>query len=122
MELKSKFYIVDDEGEKFMGIGVLWLLEKTGQLGSLRKAAKDMTISYTKAYNMISRLEEALGLEVLERRKGGSSRDGATLTPFAIAFMRAYREFQDEAKELVVKPYERFSERLEQMKEEFDNG
>ena len=95
MELKSKFYIVDDEGEKFMGIGVLWLLEKTGQLGSLRKAAKDMTISYTKAYNMISRLEEALGLEVLERRKGGSSRDGATLTPFAIAFMKAYREGSD---------------------------
>lgn len=122
MELKSKFYIVDDEGEKFMGIGVLWLLERTKALGSLRKAAKDMTISYTKAFNMIRRLEESLGMEVLDRRKGGSSRDGATLTPFGTSLMEAYQEFQDEARQLVMEPYERFSRRLEQMKEEFENG
>lgn len=118
MELKTRFYLVDGEGRKFMGIGVLWLLEKTDELGSLRKAAKDMTISYTKAYNMVKRLEEAIGREVLERHKGGSSRDGASLTPFGLRLVRLYRTFQEEARERVEEPYRRFLEELEKNTEE----
>ena len=36
MELKTNFYLVDENGEKFMGVGVLWLLAKVGAMGSLR--------------------------------------------------------------------------------------
>ncbi len=122
MELKTKFYLVDGNGDKFMGIGVLWLLEKVGQSGSLRKAASSMSISYTKAYNMIRKLEEQLGIEVLERRKGGSSRDGASLTPFAVNFVKIYSDFQKEAKECVKIPYEKFSEQLRKQMEEYKNG
>lgn len=122
MELKTKFYLVDGNGDKFMGIGVLWLLEKVGQSGSLRKAAGSMSISYTKAYNMIRKLEEQLGIEVLERRKGGSSRDGASLTPFAVNFVKIYSDFQKEAKECVKIPYEKFSEQLRKQMEEYKNG
>ena len=122
MELKVKLYLVDDEGEKFMGIGVLWLLEKTQELGSLRKAAKDMTISYTKAYNMVRRLETVLGLEVLDKRKGGASRDGACLTDFGRELCRLYRDFQEEAKEKVSEPYEAFKAALERKMEEHENG
>lgn len=122
MELKTKFYLVDENGEKFMGVGVLWLLEKVGKMGSLRKAAASMSVSYTKAYNMIRRLEEQLGVEVLERRKGGSSRDGASLTPFAVNFVKIYSDFQKEAKECVKIPYEKFSELLIKQMEEYKNG
>lgn len=122
MELKAKFYITDDDGNKFMGIGVLWLLEKTRQLGSLRRAAKDMTISYTKAYNMINRLESCLGVDVLERKKGGSSRDGAFLTPFGAELIRIYSEFQDEARARLEEPYDKFDKELTRLKEEFKNG
>ena len=104
MELKTKFYLVDENGEKFMGVGVLWLLEKVGEMGSLR------------------RLEEQLGVEVLERRKGGSSRDGASLTPFAVNFVKIYSDFQKEAKECVKIPYEKFSELLIKQMEEYKNG
>ena len=122
MELKTKFYLVDENGEKFMGVGVLWLLEKVGEMGSLRKAAASMSVSYTKAYNMIRRLEEQLGVEVLERRKGGSSRDGASLTPFAVNFVKIYSDFQKEVKECVKIPYEKFSELLIKQMEEYKNG
>lgn len=112
MELKLKLYLVGDDGEKFMGIGVLWLLEKTDALGSLRKAAIDMTISYTKAYGMVRRLEEQLGVPVLERKKGGSSRDGARLTDFGKELVRLYSAFQDEVKAGAREPWERFSRAL----------
>ena len=122
MELKVKLYLTDDNGEKFMGIGVLWLLEKTDELGSLLKAAIAMTSSYTKAYNMRKRLEEERGLAVLERKKGGVSRDGACLTAFGKELVKLYRTFQLEAKERVMEPYNEFCSALKEKMDEYDNG
>ena len=61
MEIKTKLYLVNGDGEKFMGIGVLWLLEHVGTSGSLRAAASALGISYSKAYAMVKNLEDQLG-------------------------------------------------------------
>ncbi|HZJ88076.1 MAG TPA: LysR family transcriptional regulator [Sphaerochaeta sp.] len=108
MELKVKLYLTDEEGEKYMGIGVLWLLERVAEHGSLRKAAMSLGISYTKALGMVQNLEEQLGMAVLHRRKGGSERGGATVTEFGAQFIEAYRIFDKEAKRAVEAPYARF--------------
>jgi molybdate transport system regulatory protein len=71
MEVKVKLYLVDEEGDKFMGIGVLWILERIETEGSLRKSAAVLGISYSKAYGMIRNLEARLGVPVLVRKKGG---------------------------------------------------
>lgn len=118
MELKSKLYLVDEEGEKFMGIGVLWLLQGVKKHGSLRKAASAMDISYSKAYNMVKRLEEVLGKEVLVRQKGGQSREGAYLTTFGESFAIIYDEFQQKAKAATLEPYEIFCRQLAVIMEE----
>lgn len=117
MELKTKLYLVDEEGEKFMGIGVLWLLKSVAEEKSLRKGAARLGISYTKAYLMVSALERELGVPVLVRKKGGADHAGATLTPFALEFIRLYDEFQSEAKRMVEKPYGEFSEKLARLLE-----
>ena len=49
MELNTKIYLLDDNGNKFMGIGVLWLLEAIEESSSLRQAAQKMELSYSKA-------------------------------------------------------------------------
>ncbi len=108
MELKVKLYLVDEEGEKFMGIGVLWLLEKVAEHSSLRKGAMSLGISYTKALAMVQNLERELGIAVLNRQKGGAQRSGATLTPFAHAFITRYRSFEQEAKRGTAASYEAF--------------
>lgn len=107
MELKVKLYL-EENGEKFMGIGVLWLLQKIEEKKSLRAAAKDLEISYTKAYNMITNLEKCLNQQILIRQKGGQSRSGAVLTDFAIDFMKKYDTFQAQCKDLLKEPFERF--------------
>ncbi len=112
MELKAKLYLVDEDGNKFMGIGVLWLLEQVRHQNSLRKAAMALGISYSKAFGMVQNLEQSLGVAVLNRRKGGSSRDGATLTPFALEFLSLYRSFEQQAKEGLEVPYARFKQEL----------
>ena len=115
MNLKVKIYL-ENENEKFMGIGVLWLLQKIGETGSLRSAANELGISYSKAYNMISNLEKALGKAVIERRQGGQERTGSVLTPFAVKFIKLYDEFQLQCKDLLDKPFNKFSKDLAKLK------
>jgi N-terminal domain of molybdenum-binding protein len=112
MELKAKLYLVDEEGSKFMGIGVLWLLDMVAEHNSLRKAASALGISYSKAFSMVQNLEKSLGVAVLNRRKGGSSREGATLTGFAVSFLDLYRNFEKQAKKDLNEPFERFRQDL----------
>ena len=114
MNLKVKLYL-EDGNEKFMGIGVLWLLQKIKETGSLRQAAAGMDISYSKAFNMISNLEKTLGKPVLERRRGGQDRQGSVLTPYAEQFMSLYDSFQKECKELLKDPFDRFSKELKKL-------
>ena len=112
MELKTKIYLVDEEGNKFMGIGVLWLLDNVAKHNSLRKAASALGISYSKAFSMVQNLEKSLGVAVLNRRKGGATRDGATLTAFAVAFLDLYRQFEQQAKSGLTIPFDQFRQDL----------
>ena len=76
MELDTKLYITGSDGKKYMGIGVLWLLEEIDKSKSLRSASINMGLSYSKAYGMLKRLEEEVGRPFVERKRGGASREG----------------------------------------------
>ena len=118
MELSTKLYILNDDGKKFMGAGVLWLLERVEETGSLLSASKSMGLSYTKARAMLEALEANLGRDVLNRKKGGADRIGATLTPFARKYISLYREFQSEVKAEAQKKFEAFSSSVKELMEE----
>ena len=114
LNLKVKLYI-QNGSEKFMGIGVLWVLQKTQELGSLRAAANDLGISYSKVYRMIVNLEKNLGARVIDRRKGGADRSGATLTEFGIRFAEMYDTFQRECKALLDPEFGKFTETMREL-------
>lgn len=114
INLKVKIYL-ENEKDKFMGIGVLWLLQKIEQKKSLRAAAAELGISYTKAFNMIKNLEQALDCQILERHRGGQNRDGSILTPFALEFIKLYDDFQNQCKDLLKKPFDKFSQKLNKL-------
>ncbi len=98
MEVKQKLYIVDEDGNKFLGIGVLWLLKAIGESGSIRQAASGLKLSYTKALRMLNRLEEHMEHPVITRQHGGESRQGAALTPFGEMLIAQYAAFQQQVK------------------------
>ena len=118
MELDTKLYLVDENGEKFMGIGVLWLLEEVGKGQSLRSASKSMNLSYYKAYNMIVKLEKTVGRAFVERKRGGINREGVVLTDFARSYMELYKEFQSKAKAAAKKEYEEYKQKLSHLMED----
>ncbi|MDD4218832.1 MAG: LysR family transcriptional regulator [Sphaerochaetaceae bacterium] len=119
MEIKTKLYLVTSEGEKFMGIGVLWLLERVNTTGSIRAAALSLGISYSKAFAMVKNLEEQLGLPVVDRRRGGANREGSVLTEFGRRFLILYDSFQNEAKQRLIEPFAKFTQECEQLLYEF---
>ena len=118
MELNTKIYLLDDKGEKFMGIGVLWLLEAIAESSSLRQAAQKMELSYSKAYSMIARLEKSLGKKIVDRKRGGHSREGVELTEFAKEFIVLYKEFQGRIKSETAPVFEEFKESLNLLMED----
>lgn len=116
--LKVKLYLEDSQ-EKFMGIGVLWLLQKIEECGSLRAAALALGISYSKAFKMVENLEASLGQDVLVRKRGGVNRIGASITPFGLKFMALYDDFQNQCKALLKEPFDDFMKNLDSLKQEF---
>ena len=77
MELSTKLYILDSDGKKFMGAGVLWLLERVEETGSLLSASKSMGLSYTKARAMLERDRKIISLRESIRSSGEDQyRDG----------------------------------------------
>ena len=95
MNLKIRLYIEDENNDSFMGIGVLWLLSGIDKHKSIRKAALEMDMSYTKAFNILKNLEKSLNQPILIRNRGGNDREGTTLTEFGHLFLESYKKFND---------------------------
>ncbi len=119
MELKTKV-IIQQDGRKYMGEGVLWLLEGIAETGSLLSAARKMGLSYSKARMMIDRLEKETGRCMIERKKGGADRVGADLTPFALKYMSLYRDFEEAVRSDAGKRFSSFCSQIEKLMEEDD--
>ena len=77
--------------------GIASLLEGVARLGSLRKSAADMDMSYSKAWTMIKNCERELGISLLNKKIGGKGGGGADLTGEAESLLKRYRAFEREA-------------------------
>ena len=109
-----KLSLRNDEGESFMGIGLVWLLERVDRLKSIRKAAEDMKMSYMKAIKIINRLEENLGEKLLIRTIGGNTKGGSELTPFARKFLIAYKDWNSRLEKAVETGFREFMKKIPQ--------
>ena len=97
--LKVKISIADENFKGFFGIGIVWLLENIEKTGSIKQAAKNLGMSYSKAHKILTRVEEKFGRKLLYKTRGGIDRGGSSLTPFAKEFIKVYKIFQDKIKD-----------------------
>ena len=75
---KVKLTLCKDE--RFFGPGVCELLEGIRETGSIQAAAARMEMSYTKAWRILKRAEEEMGLNLITRVTGGKKGGSSTLT------------------------------------------
>ena len=81
MQAVTKIVFYTDEQEKFFGEGPCRLLHGVERTGSLRAAAGEMGMAYTKALKLLQNAEKALGFALTERAAGGRCGGGSRLTP-----------------------------------------
>lgn len=106
MKLAYKIWL-DSDGKAF-GDGpyeLLCLVEKTG---SLHQAAKQMGMSYRKAWLLIQAMEKRLGFVILDRQVGGLSGGGSKITAPAQEFMKQYDIFRIEARHALEEIYGKY--------------
>lgn len=100
ISIKSKLWIEVD-GRPVFGRGRRFLLEAIDKYGSINQAAKEISISYRKAWGYIKAMEERLGFKLIDRQTGGKNGGGATLTQEAKLFLKKYAELEMGIREIV---------------------
>jgi GTP 3',8-cyclase len=86
-------------GRPAVGMGILALLRGVVSTGSLHRAAGEMGMAYSKAWQSIRTAEETLGFPLLERQSGGRNGGGSTLAPGGEWLVGAFGALIDEASE-----------------------
>ncbi len=78
MEAKTKVWLAED-GKPIIGAGKVELLKAIDEERSLLKACEKMDISYKHAWNVLNKISERLGKDVVTTVRGGKSQ-GTFLT------------------------------------------
>ena len=105
MKMAYKIWL-DNRGKAFGG-GPYELLIRVQKTNSLHKAASQMGMSYSKAWQLVRIMEKRLGFTLLTRKVGGISGGGSRVTPKATELMRRYRQFEKDAGEAIEKIYQK---------------
>ena len=106
MKAKVKVWVVFGDRVK-LGDGRAQLLELIDELGSLRKAAARLEMSYRNAWGYLRDLEQAAGFKLLERHAGGGPGGGMRLTKQGKDFVVKYRRFRRQVDETVDRQFTR---------------
>ncbi|MGH8227642.1 MAG: winged helix-turn-helix domain-containing protein [Steroidobacteraceae bacterium] len=85
---------IDLGPQSSIGPGKIALLEHIEASGSLSQAARDLGMSYRRAWLLLDDLNHALPEPVTTASIGGAGGGGAALTPFGRKLVAAYRDVE----------------------------
>ena len=77
-----------------LGPGKVELLKHIANTGSIAEAAERMGMSYMRAWKLVKTMEACFRQPLVEARRGGSARGGATLTKTGTEVLKLYREME----------------------------
>lgn len=90
-KIKSRIWI-ESEGKVLLGEGRVQLLKAINETGSLSKAAKQLNISYKKAWNLLDSVNKSAKKPVTINSTGGKGGGGAELTEHGKSLVEAFDE------------------------------
>jgi molybdate transport system regulatory protein len=86
---------------RLFGPGAQELLRGVDDTGSLSRAAKDMGMSYSKAWRMVDEIERGLDVRLLERQTGGLTGGGSRLTAEGSLVLERFEAFIRDADDML---------------------
>ena len=112
-KLKPRLRILFGEATA-LGPGKVELIEAIEQAGSISGAAKNMGMSYRRAWNLADSINHDFKEAIIETNSGGKGGGGATISPIGREILTRYREIEDKAMASVTKEVEFFGRYLDQ--------
>ena len=85
---------LESEDGRFLGPGPIELLERIAGTGSISAAAKEMQMSYKKAWELINNLNAHTANPVVIPQAGGEKGGGSILTPEAMELIEYHRKLR----------------------------
>jgi len=79
-------------GDRMLGPGKIQLVESIDRTGSLSSAAKEMGMSYMRAWNIAQELNRDPKRPMIEMSRGGQKGGSASLTSLAKRILKLYQE------------------------------
>ncbi|MDJ0363851.1 LysR family transcriptional regulator [Hymenobacter sp. H14-R3] len=85
---------IEGPADRFLGIGRLELLERIATTGSISRAAKEMGMSYKKAWDLVSSMNTQARQPLVSTQAGGAHGGGAALTEAGAQAVAEFRAMQ----------------------------
>jgi molybdate transport system regulatory protein len=94
MPMPTVRFRVDFNRDESIGPGKIALLEAIARSGSLSQAARDLEMSYRRAWQLLDSTNTAFADKVAVTSKGGRGGGGASITAFGHALIGSFRAFE----------------------------
>jgi molybdate transport system regulatory protein len=92
---------LEGNGTRFFGPGPVELLQLIEETGSINQAAKKMGMSYKKAWEMVSRLNEVVGSPMVITATGGEKGGGSSISDEAKQMIAWYQSLREKFKKFM---------------------
>lgn len=89
--------------DRRVGPGKIRLLERIAETGSISAAAREMEMSYRRAWLLIDELNAIFAAPMVETATGGPGGGGAVLTALGASLVETYRAIEADSTALAVK-------------------
>lgn len=94
-QIRARFWLIGNNGG-YVGIGRVELLEHIAAQGSISRAAKQMGMSYKKAWKLIEELNAMYENPLVVKAQGGKSGGGTHLTLHGEQLIKEFRQLEVE--------------------------
>ena len=104
------------KGAPAIGPGKAELIERIGRTGSISAAARDMGMSYRRAWQLVESLNETFDKPLVTTATGGMRGGGARVTAFGERMVASFRAMEDKASAAIAADLRRFAGHLRKRK------
>ena len=95
-----------------MGPGKARLISLIDSTGSISAAAREMGMSYRRAWQLVEAINESFNRPVVIKTTGGKHGGGAAVTAFGRDLVAHYHQMEEKASSAIARDLERFAEYL----------
>jgi len=107
LRARFKLWLSSKDVEGVFGDGKWRLLKAIDEERSLNAASKSLQISYRKAWGDLKKAQDALGVKLVEKQRGGLMGGKTTLTKQGKKWVKTYARFRRDIEKKVEKAFER---------------